>query len=109
MGFLMSLLSFLPQMLLMLQIALTLYRDLFFCIFLQTFVFVAFNKVCTSQARTLLGSNAALLTTHSVLPMVSLCSASGSSLVFYQLEKGPWTVCGLVWSAGASVSPPMSR
>lgn len=44
-----SLAAFLPQMFLVLIIGCKYYRNLSLCVFAQTFVFVTFNKVCTSQ------------------------------------------------------------
>ena len=44
-----SLASFVPQFLLVFISGLKYYDDLPFCFFVQTFLFVTFNKVCTSQ------------------------------------------------------------
>lgn len=46
-----GLLAFVPQAVLLLATSLLLYRDITLCSFVQTFVFVTFNKVCTSQVR----------------------------------------------------------
>lgn len=46
---LISLMAFLPQFLLVLSTAVILYQDITMCLYIQTFVFVTFNKVCTSQ------------------------------------------------------------
>ncbi|XP_046842412.1 GPI mannosyltransferase 1-like isoform X1 [Xenia sp. Carnegie-2017] len=48
-SWLISLLAFLPQFLLVFLFGIKYYKDLPFCCFLQTFAFVSFNKVCTSQ------------------------------------------------------------
>lgn len=46
-----GLLAFLPQLLLVAWIGVLHYKDVGVSVFLQTFVFVTFNKVCTSQVK----------------------------------------------------------
>lgn len=50
-GTLVGVLTFVPQLALVLAIGCCFGKDIFLCAFLQTFAFVAWNKVCTAQVR----------------------------------------------------------
>ena len=49
---LVALLTFLPQFVLLAAFTIRYYKHIWFCMFVQTFTFVTFNKVCTVQVRT---------------------------------------------------------
>ena len=50
-AWLLGLLAFVPQLVMVVSLGIRFYEDISFCCFVQTFAFVAFNKVCTSQVR----------------------------------------------------------
>ena len=50
-SFWIKLFCFLPQLCLITTISICFYQNLEMCLFMLTFVFVSFNKVCTSQVK----------------------------------------------------------
>lgn len=48
-GFVVGLFAFVPQLASLVTVSLLFGRDLPFCIFILTMIFVTFNKVCTAQ------------------------------------------------------------
>ena len=109
---LLSSLAFVPQAALLLALAARFGRDLPFCMFVQTLVFVSFNKVCTAQyfiwyhalLPLILPSSAALLRaerSRSLLAasvwVITLLAWLG---VAHQLEFRARNVLFLLWLAG---------
>lgn len=86
---LVSLAAFLPQALLLVLIGYAYRRDLFFSLFLETFIFVTFNKVCTSQYFVWFIAFLPL-----VLPFSNLLYSSRGMLVFI---LSLWVASQAVW------------
>ena len=86
---LLSKVAFVPQFVLLSLSSLLLYKDVAFCLFVQTFVFVAFNKVVTSQVR--MTCSYTLLISLS-LPPLSLSTSLFLSLSLYLLCFFPCSI-----------------
>lgn len=79
-------LLFVPQMLLCVGLGYKLYQDLPYCFFMQTFMFVSFNKVCTSQYFLWYLAYLPLL-----LPRLSLSlSEGGAMILLWFLGQAAW-------------------
>lgn len=60
--FIISIMGFVPQILLILTSTYYYYGDIHFCVFIQTLIFVVFNKVCTVQVSSIFIPNFPILT-----------------------------------------------
>jgi phosphatidylinositol glycan class M len=81
-----SLMAFLPQLMIQLCIAACFFKDIPFSFFLQTFAFVTFNKVCTSQY---------FLWYISLLPVIT--PSLDASISNYAMFLTLWAVGQLNW------------
>ena len=83
---LLSMFAFVPQFLSVIAVGLCFGSDLYFAAFLQTFLFVAYNKVCTSQYFLWF-----ICLLPFIVPRISMKIASCASLiVLWFLSQGIW-------------------
>jgi Predicted integral membrane protein len=88
-----SVLTFLPQIALLTLAGVKYYKDLPFCCFVQTFIFVMFNKVCTAQY---------FIWFFVFLPLIfarnELYISKKKRLIWVGIQ---WLIPELVWNTGA--------